>query len=281
MQPLLFLAHRIPYPPNKGDKIRSYHLLKFLADRYRVLLGTFIDDPADLVHVDRVRGMCWDARFVHLHPARARLRAMASLLSDKPLTVPFYRHQGLADWVRTSIKTHGIQRVLVFSSCMAQFLPRERALSEVVDFVDVDSDKWRQYSLRKSGLSRAIYAREADRLLEWERAVAARAAYSLFVTKPEADLFASLVPSVASRIEPVGNGVDIHFFAPDRSRPSPYRSSEQAIVFTGAMDYWPNIDAATWFAREVLPTVVAVRPRGAVLCRRDEPGRCSPSARGS
>ena len=133
---------------------------------------------------------------------------------------------------------------------------------------------------QESGLSRAIYAREADRLLEWERAVAARAAYSLFVTKAEADLFASLVPSVASRIVPVGNGVDIDFFAPDRSRPSPYRSSEQAIVFTGAMDYWPNIDAATWFAREVLPTVVRSVPEARFYVVGMNPAACGPGARG-
>ena len=260
MEPLLFLAHRIPFPPNKGDKVRSFHLLRFLAERYRVHLGTFVDDEADLPHVERVRALCTGAHFARLRPSLARLRSLTGLLSRGPLTVPYYRDHALRRWVANAIRQHGIERVLVFSSCMAQFLPAQRGPCEVVDFVDVDSEKWRQYSRLRAWPLRALYAREARLLLDWERSVAARATYSVFVSLGEARLFADLAPNLQNRIVSVSNGVDTAFFAPESSFPSPYEKNVRAIVFSGAMDYWPNVDAACWFRREVLPAIVSAAP---------------------
>ena len=260
MQSLLFLPHRIPFPPHKGDKVRSYHLLKFLAQRYRVYLGTFIDDPADVAHIDRVKAFCADAHFARLHPSRARVRGLRGFFSNEPLTLPYYRDKNLARWIDETIAQHSITRVLVFSSCMAQFLPPRRSFAEIIDFIDVDSDKWRQYATRHRWPMSAVYAREARLLLDWERAIAARAAYSLFTTPVEAELFASLAPTLKDRVVAVGNGVDTVFFAPNPSARSPYGEAAPVIVFSGAMDYWPNVDAVTWFAREALPKIAATVP---------------------
>src|SRR3569623_552086 len=98
MEQLLFLAHRIPYPPNKGDKIRSYHLLTHLAQRYRVHLGTFIDDPDDWQHVDKVKQLCGDTYFAKLDPRAAKLRSLAALAANRPLTLDYYRDAGLRSW---------------------------------------------------------------------------------------------------------------------------------------------------------------------------------------
>ena len=86
-------------PPNKGDKIRSYHLLSYLSDHYRICLATFIDDPADWQYTDKVRVLCEDARFVALHPGRARLLSLRGLLTGTALTLPYYANKGLSDWV--------------------------------------------------------------------------------------------------------------------------------------------------------------------------------------
>jgi sugar transferase (PEP-CTERM/EpsH1 system associated) len=260
VEPLLFLTHRIPFPPNKGDKVRSFHLLRFLAERYSVHLGTFVDDKADIPHVERVNAFCASAHFASLTPLLARLRSMGGLLSGEPLTIPYYRDRALLRWVADTIKQRAIDRVLVFSSCMAQFLPAQRARCEVVDFVDVDSEKWRQYSSVRKWPLRTVYAREARLLLNWERSVAARATYSVFVSAGEVELFAARAPHLQDRVISVSNGVDTAFFAPEHSFRSPYEKDVRAIVFSGAMDYWPNVDAACWFRREVLPAIVSAVP---------------------
>ena len=99
MEDLLFLAHRIPYPPNKGDKIRSFHLLRYLSARYRVHLATFVDDPADWAHCDAVRNLCESTYFAPLRPRLAKLRSLAGFFTGNALTLPYYRSRGLAEWI--------------------------------------------------------------------------------------------------------------------------------------------------------------------------------------
>ena len=149
MQDLLLLVHRIPYPPNKGDKIRSYHLLKHLAAQYRVHLGTFIDDVDDWRYVDDVKAFCADTCFVKLHPVSARILSLRGFLTGKPLTLTYYRSNELRRWVRETMAAHSIQRVVAFSSAMAQFADEFTHARRVMDFVDVDSDKWAQYAKSK------------------------------------------------------------------------------------------------------------------------------------
>ena len=261
MEPLLFLVHRIPFPPNKGDKVRSFHLLKFLASRYRLHLGTFVDDPDDLAHVSRLDEYCASSKIVAIRPTLARIRSLTGLLTGEPLTLRYYRDASLASWVNAVVHEHRIVKAVVFSSAMAQYVVGMAGMRVVVDFVDVDSAKWDEYGRSRRWPLSAIYRREGSRLLAFERAVAAFAEASVFVTPAEAALFRTLAPESAARVRHAQNGVDVNFFAPTQDLSSPYRKDEEAIVFTGAMDYWPNIDAVSWFAQDVLPTIVAARPR--------------------
>lgn len=281
---LLLLCHRIPYPPNKGDKIRSFHLLKFLAEHYAVHLGAFVDDPDDWRHGRALEAHCASIHLEGLDPRRAKLRSLTGLLSGAPLSVAFYRSRRFSRWVAETIAQAGIARAMVYSSAMAQFLmqPDLPVMRRVIDFVDVDSDKWRQYARTHAGPLRWIYAREARRLLAYDRRVARAFDASLFVCEAEAALFRRLAPESADRVGHYDNGVDLEYFAPDRPYPNPFRDGEQALVFTGAMDYWPNEDAVIWFADEVFSRlrmrhpapafyIVGSRPTEAVkrLAQRD------------
>ncbi|HRZ05528.1 MAG TPA: TIGR03087 family PEP-CTERM/XrtA system glycosyltransferase [Candidatus Competibacteraceae bacterium] len=263
MHDLLFLVHRIPFPPNKGDKVRSFHLLRHLAQHYRIWLGTFVDDPDDWRHVDEVRRFCAEVYCAPLDPRRARLWSLRGLATGEPLTLPYYRQAGLQAWVDRVVTEHGIERALVFSSAMAQYLrrpPLDR-LRRVMDFVDVDSAKWAQYAENKPWPFSWIYRRESDRLLTFERAVAQEFAASVFVTAEEAALFCRLAPEVpAEKVLTVANGVDTDYFNPDREYPNPYPAEERVLVFTGAMDYWANVDAVEWFARTVFPEIHRAAP---------------------
>lgn len=257
--PLLFLCHRIPYPPDKGDKIRAFHLLHHLAGHFDIHLGSFVDDPRDWSGAADLEKHCASLCLRPLHPALARLRSLRGLLSGAPLSMPFYADRGLAQWVRDTVARHDIRHVIVYSAVMAQFLPEAPMQRQVIDFVDVDSDKWRQYAARKAPPMRWIYAREARRLLEQEQALARRFDASLFVSSAEAALFRQLCPDVAEHIGYYNNGVNGEYFDPafDRDQPvaSPYPEGARVLVFTGAMDYWPNVDAVVWFANEVLPAL--------------------------
>lgn len=266
MDDLLFLAHRIPFPPNKGDKLRSYHLLKHLAARYRVHLGTFVDDPADWEHVPAVAALCGgETLCLPLAPVRAKLRSLTGLVIGQALTVPYYRDGKMAEWVDDIVARHAIRRVVVFSSPMAQYVNDLDGVSRLVDFVDVDSHKWTQYAEASGAAAAWLYRREARKLLEYEIHCASRAVASVFVTRPEAELFRGLIVDAADanlQVLTIENGVDASYFSPARAfaKPDGWQNdrgdqSGTTIVFTGAMDYRPNIDAAAWFARDVLPIV--------------------------
>ncbi len=262
MDDLLYLVHRIPYPPNKGDKLRSFHILKHLAQRYRVHLGTFVDHADDWRHVPAVEKLCsGETLCVPLSPRRAKLRSLTGFATGQALALPYYRDARMTRWVEGVVDRHRIRRVVVFSSPMAQYVNHLDDLDRLVDFVDVDSDKWLQYAKTSGRVMGWVYGREANRLLDFERHTSARAIGSVFVTQAESALFRDLAGDLISPVITVENGVDTEYFDPvGVQRPADWpRGRDQAgnhsIVFTGAMDYRPNVDAAAWFSREVMPLV--------------------------
>ncbi|NMG28306.1 TIGR03087 family PEP-CTERM/XrtA system glycosyltransferase [Aromatoleum evansii] len=274
--PLLYLVHRIPYPPNKGDKLRSFHILRQLARNHRVYLGTFVDRAEDAAHVDTLREWCADVCAIPLSPARARLASLRGLPGGEALSLPYYRSRRLRDWVDRTVRTHAIRRAVAFSGPMAQYLDHAGLERRVVDFCDVDSAKWADYARARSWPMSWLYRREGEKLLAFERGVAAATDASIFVTEAEADLFRRAAPETAGRVVAMPNGVDAGFFTPDAGHADPYPVGGPVVVFTGAMDYWPNVDAVVWFVQEILPLlqrscadlrfyIVGMNPAPAVL----------------
>ena len=259
MANLLYLVHRMPYPPNKGDKVRSYHLLKHLVARHRVFLGTFVDDPDDMVHLPVLREMCAEVCAVPLNPKTARLGSLPALAQGLPLTLRYYDHAAMHQWVGQLLARHNIDATLVFSSSMAQYAPpaavQTPAAPILLDLVDVDSAKWTEYANQHSWPMSWLYRREGVQLLAYERAAVQRSARAFLVTDKEVALFNSLAPDCRGRVEALGNGVDAEHFSPVEHGPSPYVQGELPVVFTGAMDYWPNVDAVTWFVQAMLPAL--------------------------
>lgn len=260
---LLFLVHRLPFPPDKGDKVRSYHLLKHLAARHRVFLGTFVDDPDDELHVDSVRLICPDLHVARINAPVRKIRSLVGLLTRQALSLCYYRDPQLHAWVRHTLTHHKIDAVVVFSSVMAQYTANLHGLkcpSVLIDFVDVDSAKWTQYAPSHLWPLSWLYRREGEKLQAYEREISAKAKASFFVTHSEAALFKKIAPECAASVVALSNGVDADYFSPQSSRPSPFfdgpiRDRCIPIVFTGAMDYWPNIDAVIWFVSCILPQI--------------------------
>lgn len=255
MEDLLYLVHRIPYPPNKGDKIRSYHLLKHLSHRYRVHLGTFIDDRNDWQHVEKIRSFCAETCFMDLSRRTARVRSLAGFFFGQPLTLPYYRNGRLQTWVNKVLDTRRIRNILVFSSAMAQYVAHADQALRIIDFVDIDSDKWQQYAETTRWPMNWVYRRESRLLLDYERQVARNFDSATFVSEAEAEMFSRLAPETAPKVTYFNNGVDADYFSPDDNSSNPYPEGVRVLVFVGAMDYWANVDAVNFFARRIFPKI--------------------------
>ena len=249
MANLLYLVHRLPYPPNKGDKVRSYHLLRHLAARHRVHLGTFIDDPDDAAHVDTLRALCAGLHVVARSHPRARAAAQPGRAARRrgadAALLPRRRPAALGR--ATPCAAHRIdarRRVLVADGAVRADRP---GLPPLVDFVDVDSAKWTQYAgTRPLAAVVAVPARRraAARASSatWRRARGARSSSPR--RRPRCS--AAWRPSAPRAVDAMRNGVDAEYFAPDAARARRRsRRTSAPIVFTGAMDYWPNVDAVT------------------------------------
>lgn len=263
MGELLYLVHRIPYPPNKGDKIRSFHFLEHLSKHWNIHLGAFVDDPDDWRYAEELSKYCADVQLVELSPFKAKLGAVSALISGQALSIPYYYSAELAHWVEQRQREFDFDAVLVFSGAMAQYVMNDswKRLPRVIDFVDVDSDKWQQYAESKRGVMRLVYQREANKLLEFERKVAAEFDASVFVSEHERAMFAALAPESANKILAVNNGIDLERYDLSLSFHNPYAEDAEVVVFTGAMDYWANVDAVVWFAKEIWPQVHKSRPK--------------------
>ena len=258
--PLLYLTHRIPYPPNKGDKLRSFNILRQLARTHRVWLGSFVDHPDDRRHIPALRQWCEQTCVVPIEPGIRRVASLRGLLRGEALSLPYYRSPRLARWVEQVVAENGIRSAVAFSGPMAQYLDVPGLSRRVVDFCDVDSAKWTQYAADRRWPMSWLYRREGERLLDFERDAAATVDASLFVTEAEAALFRRAAPALASRVGVMQNGVDADFFSPANAGASPYPSGGPVLAFSGAMDYWPNIDAVTWFVGEILPIIRRTLP---------------------
>ncbi len=258
MREVLFLAHRVPFPPDRGDRIRSSHLLRRIAEVAPVHFGCLIEDEADSAALPAIEALCASHHCARRPPlARAGLFALARC---EPVSVAAFSARSLHAWVRHTLATRPIAAIFVFSGQMAPYVPEDFAGRVVMDMVDVDSAKYEAYAALAGQPRRWLYARE-DRLLRaLEERAARRADLTLFVSAEERDLFAARLPlRDGIALGALGNGIDAVAFDPSGVAPSAeLAEGGPQIVFTGQMDYPPNVEAAALFAREVLPRLRAV-----------------------
>jgi sugar transferase (PEP-CTERM/EpsH1 system associated) len=256
MGDILFLAHRSPFPPDRGDKIRAFNVLKHLAARHRVHLVAFADDPRDLkakkglVPFTASRSILWRGK--------SRQRALVeALMQRRPASLTAFDNQAMHEVVADLLERRSIDTIYVFSGQMAQYLPAKTRARVIMDFCDMDSLKFADYARASHWPMRLLMQREANLLFQFERRVARRVDASLFVSEAEAELFRKR--SGAANVQVIENGIDTDFFDPATS----FRRMDttgKLIVFTGQMDYRPNVEAAIWFAETVLPHIRLIHP---------------------
>lgn len=252
MSDILLLAHRVPYPPDRGDKVRSHHVLRHLSGLGRVHLATFADDPRDMGHEDALGQWCESVMVLPRIKGNARA-AIEALASGRTVSQTAFDSAAMRGAVAELLAARRYDAVYVYSGQMAQYLPSY--LPFVMDFVDMDSAKFAGYADDAKGPMRWMMRREARKLAAFEADVANRARASLLVSEVEATLFRRM--SGADRVVAIENGIDTAFFDPGSIVPA-----EQAgplIVFTGQMDYRPNVEAVRWFVEAVLPLIPEAR----------------------
>lgn len=265
MRDLLFLAHRAPFPPDRGDKIRSYHILRHLMRDWRVHLCAFAEQDSEaVVPPELAAGLASHQLIRRTRPMP--LAAVQALATGKPISLTAFAHPAMAAAVDAVRARHNVAASYIFSGQMAQYRGGEPT---VMDMVDVDSAKFASLAQASKMPMRTVYAREARLLGSYERRVAASVAATLFVSEAEADLFRST--GGHGRIVAVENGIDAARYDPESVEP--VAEDGPLIVFTGQMDYRPNIDAVTRFAQHILPLVHKARPdaRFAIVGRAPTP----------
>ncbi|MFD1950602.1 TIGR03087 family PEP-CTERM/XrtA system glycosyltransferase [Sphingomonas arantia] len=269
---ILFLCHRVPFPPDRGDKIRSFHILKALSALGRVHLLTFADDEADAAHVAGLAPWVSSSKVIVRRRGRA-FGAVAALASRRPVSLAMFDDPAMRRAANGLLGRVRIDTVYAFSGQMAQFVPHDITARFLMDFVDVDSAKFDGYAATAGLLWRQVNAREGRLLADFEGKVAERADLSLFVSRAEADVFAHRHPAVSGRVAALENGIDLATFDPDADITPVSAGDGPLILFTGQMDYAPNVEAVDGFARDILPAVRTSYPtaRFAIVGRAPVP----------
>lgn len=260
---ILFLTHRLPYAPNRGDRLRAYHLLHTMARQARVDLVSLVHDDDEAGHAGDLRGVANSVTIARVRRLRNYLRGAALLPSSRPLTHMLLDSPEIAPAIARIARERPPDLVFAFCSGMMRFAMEAPLASVpcVLDMVDADSAKWRTLSEASGPVMARVYRREARCLGRFEIAAMQHARTTLVVNDRERDLLRALLPD--ARLQVVENGVDVDRFmppaAPASAAPAP-PPDHPTVVFCGVMNYAPNEEGARWLARDVWPAVQAARP---------------------
>jgi sugar transferase (PEP-CTERM/EpsH1 system associated) len=262
---MLYLCQRIPYPPDKGDRIPVFHQIRMLSGSHEVVVGSLAHK--DERNADELTKKLGIKVIAPRHSILRRAQGMvSSFLRNKPLSLGYFESRNLQSLVDSEITKKQFDAVIVFSSSMAQYLEKHKHIPRIMHFCDVDSEKWRDLAQKSKTPLCWIYKRESRTLLQYERNLANESRISCVVSHSEADVFRKRIPGIPVKV--LENGVDVEYFSSFRRKPQGLR-----VVFIGVMDYPPNIDAVSFFAELVWSKIRAAYPQARFLIIGSKPVR--------
>ncbi len=280
---LLLVAHRVPYPADKGEKIRTFNHLSFLVDQgHNVTVFTPLENNDDLKFATQLSAKL-NIRVEHSSLGSRHFRILRGLATNQALSATNFHSQKLQRKLKALIKADKPDAVMCTSSAMAKYvfhsptaaLIKEQNIRLVMDFMDLDSLKWKQYAARKPWPLSLIYKREAQLLSSLESKVLNTFHASLFVSKEEKEMLHD-IPELSAKVHVVSNGVDRSAYYPsDQNTPDDdlFGGASPVVLFTGVMDYFPNEDAVIWFADTVWPSVIQKYPQAKFVIAGMRPSR--------
>jgi polysaccharide biosynthesis protein PslH len=251
---ILVLTHRVPFPPDKGDRIRTYHILKWLSARATVHLACLADEPVDQATRAGLDALCERTAIVP-HQGRIRwMRGLGSFVAGGTVSLGVFHSPRLREVVENWAREHSYASAFISASSLVPYLRvgALRNVPAVVDLVDVDSQKWLDYANSGRGPKSWLYRAEGHRLRRLERGLATTVSAVTLVSEAERALYRQVCGVSAGPVHAISNGVDFEYFRPAEDDAS---VDEMGCVFVGALDYRPNIDGAIWFCREVWPEI--------------------------
>ena len=256
MTEILFLVHRAPWPPDRGDRIRSWHMFEALAKLAPVHVAALADNDQDAaVAREKMAPLC-KSLAIEVRKVSRPLALMQAVLNREPVSNRLFKNAALARHVDALLADRHIRHIVAFSGQMAQYIPAGFDGRVAMDFVDVDSAKFATYAEQDQRQPlHWVHAREARVLGDYEAAVARRVDASLFVSEAEAVLFRSRSGLGPDQVHAVENGIDTDRFDPAANFERAKTVEGPLLVFTGQMDYRPNIGAVRWFAADILPLI--------------------------
>jgi sugar transferase (PEP-CTERM/EpsH1 system associated) len=250
---IFYVCRRVPFPPDRGDKIAAFNMISHLAARHELHVFCLGDGRKDLANVPRLRACAKSVTAVPVSGLAIKSRALRALFTGAPLSVAALNEAALHRAIQRKFAELRPDLMIVYSCNVAQFAEHFPDAPRIMHFGDLDSLKWQMYS-RRSGLPlQWVYTLEAHRLLDYERRIARGFSHALVHTDAEKHDFERLIPGVPVSV--VGNGVDLDYF-----RSAGETKQQASLVFTGVMDYRPNVDAVLWFCDEILPIIQSEIP---------------------
>lgn len=251
MDNLLYLTHRLPYPPNRGDRIRTYHLLRFLSQHYRVHLACLADEPPAAESVAHLQELCDRVEIVP-HQGLGRWASGAiSFALGKTVTQGLFHAPKLNRITQQWCTETSFAAAVASSSGLAESLrvANKNNVPCLMDLIDVDSRKWLDYAAKSRFPKSQLYRQEGLRLRRVETDVSQWTTGLTVVSEEEAELLREFIP--AEKAHSVPNGVDLDYF-----QPATTTVTENSCVFVGALDYWPNVHGIVWFCENVWSEII-------------------------
>lgn len=245
---IFFVCQRVPFPPDRGDKITTFNEIRHLSKEHEVHVFCLGDGARDLENLPGLRDYARSVTVVPLARLTSRLRALKALLIGQPLSVAAFNEVKLHAAIRQGFEELGPDLIIVYSCNVAQYAEHFTGTPRIMQFAELDSARWGQYAARSRIPLKWIYGIEQRRFFAYETHIAHTFSHALVCTAIEKRDFERLIPGVPASL--VGNGVDLDYF-----RPAGRAKRPASLVFTGVMDYLPNVDAVLWFCDEILPIV--------------------------
>lgn len=245
---ILFLSHKVPYPPNKGDRIPTFYRMQFLSKRHKISLAFPCFYEEEMKYVAALKEHCVSVDTVLIRPFWAKLKSLFYVFSRKPLTLPYFYSRRLHERILRRIRDEKFDLIYVYSSSMAQYVFDVNDIKKIIDLADADSHKWLQYAKHTLPPLSLIYYLEWFRLKRYEEKLARAFDQTIAISDDEKKLFATYIKD--TEMDVVTNGVDLDYF-----KPSPNGYDPKRIIFVGAMDYFANVDAVLYFYRSIFPMI--------------------------
>jgi sugar transferase (PEP-CTERM/EpsH1 system associated) len=250
---VLYVCHRFPFPPKRGGKIRPFNMIRHLSRNHRVTVCSLVRSDDEAKEGEGLASHCARYEMVRVSDPVQAARMVARLPTPVPSSFGFFYSPELQRRIDAALARERFDLVFVHCSSVARYVENVRGVPKILDFGDMDSQKWREYAQAKAIPLAWGYALEAAKLEREEARLARRFDLCTATTRAEWETLEGMRTGVATDWFP--NGVDAEYFAPAGRPYDPDR-----IVFVGRMDYYPNQQCMQWFCAEVMPRLRERRP---------------------